>query len=160
MAENEFDLLLETAMQDLLTKQEALQRDFGLDGMTRWWLDQACGTMQFFNEHDRLTVEAQILDIGSFSPKSETWKWSWSNDSVEPELRQKALPLKQLHDITGIDLFSNEQVFAIDGEAMAWDLAALAVYHLDALGCYRAPSGDDGPNIFLALTSLRQITYQ
>ncbi|WP_095095826.1 DUF6882 domain-containing protein [Pseudomonas sp. Irchel 3A5] len=159
MEDNEFALLLEKAMQNLMTKQEALQENFGLGEMARWWMDQTNATVQFFDENDRLAVEANILNIGSFAPKSDTWKWAWCNPSVEPELRDKALPLKNLRDITGIELFGSEEAFAVEGESMAWELAAIAVHYLNAEGCYRAPTGEEGPNVYLALTNVKHVRH-
>lgn len=160
MADHDFEHLLETAMQELMAKQEGLQRDFGLGDMARWWLDQPSGTIQFFDEQDRLAVEARILNIGSFAPKTDTWKWAWSNPTVEPGLREKALQLKALEGITGIALFASEEAFPVGDEGMAWELAAIAVHHLKAVGCYRAPSGNDGPVVYLALTSVNRVNYQ
>ena len=42
-------------------------------------------------------------------------------------------------------------------ESMAWELTAAAVHHPQAQGCYRGPSGPDGPTTFLAITSIRTV---
>lgn len=158
-SEDKFETLLETAMAALKIKQENLSRDYSLGDMGRWWLDQETATIQFFDEHDQLTVEAQVISIGSFAPKHSSWMWAWTNPTVPAELRQKALPLKDLQAITGVDLFAFDQAFTLEGEAMAWELAAFAVHHLNALGCYRAPSPPDGPTIFLAITNLTRVLH-
>jgi hypothetical protein len=158
MSEDTFEVLLETAMAELVNKQEALQRQYGLGDMARWWLDQDTATLGFFDEQNRKVVEARILNIGSYAPKRSSWKWAWSNPTVAEELRERALPLKELQAISGIDLFGNEEAFSIEDEAMAWELAAIAVQHLNALGCYRAPSPPDGPTIYLAITDLKRIS--
>ncbi|WLI21560.1 hypothetical protein PSH85_14305 [Pseudomonas simiae] len=59
---------------------------------------------------------ADVVSIGSYSGKFSTWKWAWSNPSVDPALREAALPLKQLQAITGFDLFGDDQAFAIQDE--------------------------------------------
>ena len=41
-------------------------------------------------------------------------------------------------------------------ESMAWELTAVAVKHLGAKGCYRAPSGG-GLYTFLAITDIRKM---
>ncbi|MFK7699820.1 DUF6882 domain-containing protein [Pseudomonas caspiana] len=103
-------------------------------------------------------VEARILDIGSFAPKRLSWKWAWSNPTVLEESRERVLPIKELQAILGVGLFGDEEAFSIEDEAMAWELAAIAVHHLNALGCYRAPTPPDGPTIFLAITELKHIS--
>jgi hypothetical protein len=52
-------------------------------------------------------------------------------------------------------VFDHAHAFEIQNESMAWDLAALAVFHLASVGCYRAPSESGGPTVFLALQSVR-----
>jgi hypothetical protein len=46
------------------------------------------------------------------------------------------------------------ETFAAD-EAMAWELAAMAVAHLSAAGCYRGPSGH--LHVFLAIESIQEV---
>lgn len=104
MLEQTFEHLLETAMADLMAKQEQLSRDYGLGNMARWWLDQEAATVQFFDENDRLAVEGQIINIGSFSPRHGSWLWAWSNPTVLTALREKALPLKQLQAILALSV--------------------------------------------------------
>ncbi|WP_448650365.1 DUF6882 domain-containing protein [Pseudomonas fluorescens] len=159
MLQQTFESLLETAMAALRNKQEQLHRDYGLGNMARWWLDQETATVQFFDEDDRLAVEAQVLNIGSFSPRHCSWLWAWSNPTVFPALREKALPLKQLQTLAGAECFGAEEAITLEDEGMAWELAAVAVHHLNALGCYRAPTPPDGPTIFLAITHLKRINH-
>ena len=159
MSEDNFEVLLETAMAALMSKQQALQQQYGLGGMARWWLDQDTASLSFFDELDRKVAEALIINIGSFVPKQSSWKWAWSNPAVSDALRERASPLKELQAITGFELFGDEEAFSIEDEAMAWELAAFAVQHLKAVGCYRAPSSSDGPTIYLAITELKRIKH-
>ena len=158
MTDEEFDAFLAKVQDELESKQAELNSTYGLGEMKRWWFEQQDAKLQFFDRNDRLAVEADVIGIGSFSSKSSSWKWAWSNPTFIPELRERALPLKQLEAFTGFDLFGNEGAFSIAGEAMAWELAAMAVHQLGALGCYRAPaSSSDGPNTYLAITELRAL---
>jgi hypothetical protein len=156
--DQEFQAFTKNAMAELQAKQQSLQDDFNLGEWPRWALDQETELLQFFDENDRVALEGSFMHIGSYSPKSESWKWAWSNQSVSPTLREKALPLKQLKAITGFELFEFEGTFEVD-EYMAWELAAMAVQLLGAVGCYRAPSADDGPTSFLAIKELRNVQY-
>jgi hypothetical protein len=152
MTDEEFEAFLASANAELRDKQSSLMQVYGLGEMKRWWFEQATEQLQFFDDDDKLALVAKVVDIGSYSPKSKTWKWAWGNSSVLPDLRNKALSLKELKTVTGFDLFGNEHAFVIDGESMAWELAAISTRHLDAIGCYRAPSSSiDGPTTYLAI---------
>jgi len=159
MTDEEFDAFLAKVNDELESKQAELNSTHGLGEMKRWWFEQEAAKLQFFDRNDRLAVEADVVGIGSFSSKSSSWKWAWSNPYFTPELREKALPLKRLETLTGFDLFGNDGTFSICGEAMAWELAAMAVHQLGAQGCYRAPgSSPDDPQTYLAIAGLRRVT--
>jgi hypothetical protein len=155
MTDNEFGELLASANEELREKQSRLNIEYCLGDHPRWWFNQETEKLQFLDGSGNVVVEADVIDIGSYSPNSNTWKWAWGNDSVLPALREKALPLKELEEITGFSLFGAEQTFEAD-EAMAWELTALAVKHLQAPGCYRAPSSN-GLHTFLAITKLNKV---
>lgn len=158
MTDEEFDAFLAKVYDELESKQAELNSTYGLGEMKRWWFEQQGAKLQFFDDNDRLAAEADVVGIGSFSPKSSTWKWAWSNSTLLPELREKALPLKQLEGYTGFDLFGNEGTFSVAGETMAWELAAMAVHQLGALGCYRAAaSTPDDPHTYLAIIGMRSV---
>jgi hypothetical protein len=156
MTDEEFETFLSSAYEELRHKQDLLMNQYGFGTRKRWWFDQTTEKLQLFDDADNLVIEADVLQIGTYSPKSNTWKWAWGNKSLLPGLRKKAEPLKELEDITGFEIFGCEDPFDIQGEAMAWELVAFSVRHLAALGCYRAPS--DGPTIFLAITNVRMLS--
>lgn len=155
MTDNEFGELLARASDELAKKQSRMQADFEIGSLPRWWFDQDEEKLQFLDTVGNITVESVVVPIGSHSPASNTWKWAWSNESFLAPLRSKALPLKQLEELTGFELFAAEDAFEAD-EHMAWELAALGVMHLKAEACYKAPSSS-GPHTFLAITSLRKV---
>jgi hypothetical protein len=155
VASKTFETLQQEANDELEEKQTSLRQTYALGEMKRWWFEQRTAKLQFFDNLDHMVLEVDVVDVGSFAPTSSTWKWAWSNSSVRPELRQKAEPFKQLQAITGDDLFTNDKAFVVDGETAAWELTAMAVKHIAALGCYRAPSSQPGgPHTFLAITAI------
>ena len=152
MTDEEFETFLSSAYEELAHKQNFLVERYGFGTRKRWWFDQTTEELQLFDDADNVVIEADVIEIGTYSPKSNTWKWAWANKSLLPGLRKKAEPLKELQDITGREIFGYEDAFEIQDESMAWELAAFAVRHLGALGCYRAPS--DGPTLFLAIINV------
>jgi hypothetical protein len=153
VTDEEFGDLRDLASAELAAKQQRLRADYDIGTYPRWWFDQARAKLQFLDATDAVVVEADVIHIGSFSPASGTWCWAWANASVVPALRARALPIKELAEITQFDVFLEEGSFEVD-EPMAWELTALAVKHLGALGCYRAPMST-GVYTFLALVQLQ-----
>ena len=158
MTDDEFYAFMDSTFAELEQKQVALSESYGLgNGAGRWWFEQATGKLQFFDAADQLEAEADVIDIGSYSAKANSWKWAWCNETVLPALRERAAKLKELESLTGIALFGLDHVFEIGDEAMAWELTAIAVYFLGALGCYKAPSSvENGPVTFLAIMAIDQ----
>lgn len=152
VTDDEFVQFIQDAVAELNEKQDVLKREYGFGDYARWAFDQVTEKFHLLDEAGGIVVEADVVDIGSYSPESNTFKWAWSNSSVLPALREKSARIKGLEGYTGIPLFGYENAFTVEDESMAWELAAIAVKYIGALGCYRAPSSSGGPHTFLALT--------
>lgn len=157
MTDEEFEAFLNSALDELWEKQEKLETEHGFGSFSRWFFDQTTEQLELFDANDRKVVVAEVIDIGSYATNSSTWKWAWSNGSVLPNLRKKAEVLKQLGAITGIELFTSEAAVSIENEHMAWELAAMCVRQLNALGVYKAPSSSSPLCSFLVLTSINRL---
>ncbi len=155
MINDNFDRFLRSAMDELKEKQSLLEAEHHLGSHARWSFDQDMGLLEMYDADERKVVEADVIFIGSHAGNANTWRWAWSNESLLPRHREKSAPLKALGDLTGLDLFILEQAFSIDDEPMAWELAAICVKFLNALGVYRAPHGQ--LHSFLALTGVRRL---
>lgn len=151
-----FAALTASAYAELEAKQKRLEIEYGIGTFPRWHYDQDTALLRFFDENGNARLVAEFIDIGSFSRKSHTWKWAWSNSYVPSEMRQKGSKLKELRVSTGQPIFDQEDAFKID-ESGAWDLAAISVMHLGAVGCYRAPASDGILYVFLALMDVRAV---
>lgn len=71
---------------------EAHHQKWGFGSAQRWDVDQSTATIRwtFPDKH----VEAPVQILGSFSPGSGTWMWSWANDSIVPQCRAAAEAVK------------------------------------------------------------------
>lgn len=143
----EFERFVEQASRDLQRKQVALVELWNMMDFKTYWFDQNTGMLQFKDAHEEVGLEASVIPIGSFSMKSNTWHWSWANQTLLPELRQKSARLKSLYPRTNQAMFK-ERTFPTD-EKMALNLVAIAVAHLNCIGCYRMPMGQ--LNVYLAI---------
>jgi hypothetical protein len=156
MTDEEFERFVQSAMAELSRKQDRLTAEYGLGGFARWDLDEQTETLAFFDAGGRKAVRADVIQIGSYSSNSGTWKWAWSNERALPHVRKKAEPLKQLAALTGFHMFAEQAAMSLD-ENMAWELAAISARHLDALGVYRAPSASRPLASFLGFLAITDI---
>ena len=111
MTDEEFDAFVAESVEQLEKKQDKLQREFGLGGHAAFLFDQATGTLEFKHGSGAVQVTAQVVPIGSFSERSETWQWAWANDSFPPALRDKAQDCRRLESTTGFGVFAKELLF-------------------------------------------------
>ena len=116
MDDNEFDAYTRDAVRELREKIESLHAKHSFDSVARWDFDlhQVPGTLKFFDKNDKLLWICDVVEIGTFSPSTLSWKWAWSNDSLPPKAQEQALPLKQLQQITGRDYFGFESPLSAD----------------------------------------------
>lgn len=156
MNDDEFELFLTSANAELKDKQAHLTRAHGFGSHKRWMFENDKAKLQFFNHDDKLVLEADIIDIGSYSPSAATWKWAWAYESIKPELKAESLRIKELEEITDLVIFGEKEPFEAD-EYLAWELTAMAVKHLDAMGCYRAFSSARNVNMFFAITGITEV---
>jgi len=157
MNDEEFELFLTSATNELKEKQAHLTSAYGFGSHKRWMFENDKAKLQFFDQNDQLVIEADIIDIGSYSPNAETWKWAWAYDSINPVLKAESLRIKELEEITDLVVFGETEPFEAD-EYLAWELAAMAVKHLNAMGCYRAFSSARNVSMFFAITEARIIS--
>ncbi|MGH8492474.1 MAG: DUF6882 domain-containing protein [Moraxellaceae bacterium] len=148
MNEDEFEAFLAASATALEQKQAELEKRHGLSSMGRWKLDHHEGHLDFLDELGRRQLRFATTPIGTFAQNRDSWKWAWANDKIEQPWRGRADKLRGLYEKTEYDLFNEEGEFAVDA-VMSWELAAMAVAHLGALGCYRAPNRE--VFLFLAL---------
>lgn len=148
MTEQEFEAFLADCSQELKEKQADAEARYGLAGMSRWSLDEQQHVLSFMNADGRAAVRFSVTPIGTYSVRQENWKWAWANPHLKAAFREKAEALKALQVVTDFDFFAEADAFVAD-EVMAWEMAAIAVQHLGAMACYRAPNQDTW--LFLAL---------
>ena len=79
MTDEEFETFLSSAYEELAHKQNFLVERYGFGTRKRWWFDQTTEELQLFDDADNVVIEADVIEIGTYSPKSNTWKWAWAN---------------------------------------------------------------------------------
>lgn len=127
-------------------KQDKLSSEYGVGNCEQYWYSQKSKTLQFKNE-GKVIQEFCVVFIGSWSPISNTWMWSWANSSMTDEVRQDSSKIKELSNAIGLDFFE-VPIFRSNEDTIS-DLVAMSVEHLEAIGMYKAPS--ERSNLFMAI---------
>lgn len=135
---------------DCIDELKALQDKFAANfniAHASWFYNQSTGLLTFSNDDNELNFK--YFKVGSFSPKSGTWMWSWHNDNILENIKG---PTRQIRDFGESCNFAKltEGHFASD-EFEAWEFTAISVKLIKGIGVYR-PVNDDGLMIFLIIT--------
>lgn len=150
MNDEEFDQFMQEAMDGLERKQKSLEKTYRLGKWDEFFYDAPSGELQFKDTAGAVRVRADTVPLGSYSSNSGTWQWAWANKSTPDAPREKAEELKKLFELTGMDVFQMPTIEV--EESMVWEIAAMCVSHLEAMGCYHMPAGKDGHlAVFVAL---------
>src|ERR1700722_5331702 len=115
--------------------------------------DAEGGIIQF-RYGDETMAEADVVVAGPWSQKSNSWRWSWANDSLPAKMRAAATRLKDLATITGRPQFDSGDAFRIEGGGPD-ELAAIACRHLGGIGVWKEPVQEGLWTFFVLL----KVTY-
>jgi len=149
MTDEQFDQYLDYCYDKLEKKQEELFKNYNIGSFEEYWYDQETGILQF-KTGGNVKLEFNVIFIGSWSSNSNTWMWSWGNESMTEDVKNNSIVLKELKEKTGFGIFTNP-FFECD-EEMAHELTSFAVEHLNAKGMYISPDGRS--QLFMAIMSL------
>jgi hypothetical protein len=150
MNDQKLDTFLHQCSRQLEQRQSYLIREFDLSRYDDYQLNWDSGRIEMFCQ-GTLGVSAAITPIGFYSLAENTWRWGWAKENIPAPLKVRAAELQTLADVTGLNLFGSE-TFSADQD-LIWELIAMACYHLEAMGCYRANARETF--LFLALNEVK-----
>ena len=149
----QFASLVDEACAYLNRCQDSLAAEFELRRWSRYDWDQETGLL-VFSEEGRPRVVADIQFVGSISTISDTWLWSWANDTIDGRLTTAAANVRlygERHDISQLSM-SKWPAHHGDG----WEMASITAFLTKAKGAYRTP--DEGGFTFMIMTSVKWAT--
>lgn len=144
--------LLASAYSELKSKQETLEECYDLGKHDRWDWSQETGEIVFSNAGVSAII-ARIQFVGSISTVSDTWLWSWANDSLIPSTYADMLSVRTFGEAK--DLAALTVPLWPATEVDGWEMTAVAARILDSAGAYRTP-GENGFT-FMLLDDVRRV---
>lgn len=98
--------------------------------------------------------EAQYQIVGTYSPKSETWRFGWSNRHVPHDLKKSSLKLKEFGESNGLEIFTLPKV---RDDKLGMVFTAIAMKLSNAKGYYIVPAEGNFPEVHLIFTKVKKI---
>ncbi|HET9863248.1 MAG TPA: hypothetical protein VFP37_07375 [Steroidobacteraceae bacterium] len=118
-------------------RQEEFARKFRIREYERWDYDQ--GTAQLmFSSGGRPVVICDVAFAGSLSTSSDTWLWSWANESNAEGVKARMREVRAYGEKNRYEPLAG--AFWPAHEADGWQMTSIAAFLLDAIGAYRAPN--------------------
>lgn len=143
----DYNSFTKTCIEELKILQAKFQEKYNLDSYEAWFYDQTTGLLTFSSGGEELNFK--YFEVGSFSEKSNTWKWSWDNDHTLDEVKETTKLIKEFGQKSDFHKLTTG-CFQSD-EFEAWEFTAIAAKLTDGIGVYR-PVDDEQLQFFLVVT--------
>lgn len=140
------------AFHQLMDKQDKWQAQFGIEDLPRYDYDVATQKLTF-SKDGVVKVVADIQVVGTIGSKD--WLWGWANDHWPADVVQDIEPVVAFGEEHGIMELISGYVEDDDLNNLGWQLTAVAVRLLDAVGGYRPKRSDEVGSLFLLIKSIR-----
>ncbi|MDO8801445.1 MAG: hypothetical protein Q7J39_14005 [Phenylobacterium sp.] len=137
-----------------MAKQDALKASHRIGSWPRWDYDVDAGTLTF-SEDGAPKVVADIQVVGSTGPRD--WMWGWANEHWPRSVVEDMEKVRAFGSENRIEQLTTEFLTDDDLNSLGWEMTAVAVRVLDAVGAYRPPR-DGGGGLFLIYKSIRFVS--
>ncbi len=141
------------AVHQLMDKQDRLKADYGTSAWPRYDYDVDAGTLTF-SDNGVVKVVAEIQVVGTVGSKD--WLWGWANDHWPEAVVADMETVVSFGESNGIQELISGYVKDTDLNQLGWELTAVAVRVLNAVGAYRPPSETGA--LFLLIKSIRLVS--
>ncbi|SFO46821.1 hypothetical protein SAMN05428949_5277 [Chitinophaga sp. YR627] len=143
----DYSSFADKCVEELKVLQDNLTNEYDLDWYENWFYNHATGLLTFSTGDKELNF--RYFDVGSYSERSKTWKWSWDNTSTPDEIKEKTQLVRSFGERSNFPKLITGQFES--NEAESWEFAAIATKLSNGIGVYR-PVNDKQLMIFLVIT--------
>ena len=117
-------------------------------------LDDEVPWLGFGESAARIHVRCDVLVIGTWSRRSNSWLWGWANESTDSRLTAPVIAVKRFGEASGLASLWRMKSDASEDDAFALAACALDVMpNLEAI--YRVPS--EAVSVFLGVVRTRYV---
>ncbi|MBN2686223.1 MAG: hypothetical protein JXR40_13160 [Pontiellaceae bacterium] len=140
MSPAQFEELISDSTDYLKEKIAWCEKEYKIGTYPRYDWNQETGEL-IWSDNGVPKVIAKVQFVGSISKKSNTWLWSWANETILDKVKSDILTVKRFGEENQIPKLTNAKWPAeeVDG----WEMTSVAAKLCNAKGAYRTP-GDNG----------------
>lgn len=143
----DYNSFAEACVEELKILQDKFQNEYDVDWYDNWFYNQSTGLLTFSTDDQELNFK--YIDVGSFSEKSNTWKWSWDNNTTLDNVKENATTVKEFGQRSN---FSKLTTGYFDSDEFeSWEFVAIAAKLTNGIGVYR-PVNDRQLKMFFVVT--------
>ena len=106
------------------------------------------------SETNKTFFEAKIQIIGTYSNKSNTWRWGWSNRFVAHNMKKSALKILQFGKVNKINILTKPK---IRDDNLGYIFTSIGLKLSNGKGYYIIPATKIYPDIFIIFTNVKKI---
>ena len=153
---DKLEKFIDNCIKNMKNKQDVMLRsyNFGKKNNQFIFFPDHKKFYMFNKEKGKVFFEVQFQIIGTFSPKSKTWRFAWANRYVPNELKRTSLKLKEFGESNNLSVFSEPKV---KDEKLGALFTAIGMKLSNAKGYYIVPSDDKFPEVHLIFTKIKKI---
>lgn len=137
-------------------KQDSLMKKFNFGNEDNKFLmfpDKS--TLYLYNSKtNNVFFEGKIQIIGTYSNKSNTWRWGWSNRFVDHNMKKTALKMLHFGKTNKLEILTKPK---IKDENMGYIFTSIGIKLSNGKGYYIIPGTNTYPDIFLVFTNVKKI---
>ncbi|WP_419870189.1 DUF6882 domain-containing protein [Chryseobacterium sp. CT-SW4] len=134
----EYTDFCEEQFSRLIELQNRLEDTYHIQSYSRWYYDSETSLLKLYNKKGEIYFK--YIPVGTYSLKTNTWMWSWFNESCEEKNKNETLKIKEFGLENHYEKLSTGN-FPAD-EYDGWESIAIAHYFLNGIGAYKVTSGD------------------
>ena len=149
-------VFLDKCLDDMKKKQEdmLLKYNFGLKDNKFIFFPYKKKFYMYNDKKKEAFFEGQFQIIGTFSHKSNTWRFAWANRYIPNDLKRSSLKLKDFGEANGLELLSQPKV---KDDKMGLVFTAVCMKLSNGKGYYVIPADKGYPDIYLVFTKIKKI---
>lgn len=129
----DYNIFAPKCVEELKAIQDKFYKNYSINDYSKWFYNQPMGLLTFTSNEGELNFK--YFSVGSFSTETNTWKWSWDNDSTMDNVKQQIESVKEFGTKSNYPKLTNG--YFESNEVEAWEFAAITLKVTGGIGVYR-----------------------